>query len=83
MVLDVRNEQEWLTGHIAGAQHLPLPQLINEGFSCDLNQHLSVICMSGYRSNIAASILKQRGYKNVYSVIGGMSTWKAAGYKHE
>jgi len=81
MVLDVRNEQEWLTGHIEGAKHLPLPELINQGFSCDLNQHLSVICMSGYRSNIAASILKQRGHKNVYSVIGGMNTWKSAGYE--
>lgn len=81
MVLDVRNEQEWHTGHIESAQHLPLPELINQGLSCDLDQHLSVICMSGYRSNIAASILKQRGYKNVYSVIGGMSTWKSAGYE--
>ncbi|MCK5680250.1 MBL fold metallo-hydrolase, partial [bacterium] len=76
IVLDVRNEQEWQSGHIDKAQHLPLPQLINQGFSCEIDQHISIICMSGYRSNIAASILKQRGYKNVYSVIGGMSTWK-------
>ena len=81
MVLDVRNEQEWLSGHIDKAQHLSLPQLINQGFSCDLNQHISVVCMSGYRANIAASILKQRGYKNVYSVIGGIVTWKTAGYE--
>ena len=81
MVLDVRNEQEWTGGHIENAEHLPLPELINQGFNNNLDQHISVICMSGYRSNIAASILKQRGYKNVYSVIGGMSTWKAAGYK--
>ncbi len=82
MVLDVRNKQEWRAGHIEKAEHLPLPELINRGFNNNLEQHISVICMSGYRSNIAASILKQRGYKNVYSVIGGMSTWKAAGYKH-
>ena len=81
MVLDVRNEAEWLSGHIENAEHLPLPELINQDFDRDQEQHISVICMSGYRSNIAASILKQRGYKNVYSVIGGMSTWKAAGYK--
>ncbi len=81
LVLDVRNQQEWESGHIAGATHLPLPELINQGFSRDPEQHISVICMSGYRSNIAASLLKQRGYKNVYSVIGGMSTWKAAGYE--
>ncbi|MEA3332201.1 MAG: rhodanese-like domain-containing protein [Pseudomonadota bacterium] len=83
MVLDVRNEQEWQTGHIEKAEHLALPELINQGFNRNLDQHISVICMSGYRSNIAASILKQQGYKNVYSVIGGMSTWKAAGYKLE
>jgi len=81
LVLDVRNDQEWLTGHIDQARHLPLPQLINQGLNCELDQHISVICLSGYRSNIAASMLKQRGFKNVYSVIGGMSTWKTAGYK--
>ncbi|MBN2807944.1 MAG: MBL fold metallo-hydrolase [Deltaproteobacteria bacterium] len=80
-VLDVRNEAEWLSGHIETAEHLPLPELIKETFAGDPEEHISVICMSGYRSNIAASMLKQRGFKNVYSVIGGMSTWKAAGYK--
>jgi glyoxylase-like metal-dependent hydrolase (beta-lactamase superfamily II)/rhodanese-related sulfurtransferase len=80
MVLDVRSEIEWATGHIENAVHLPLPQLIARDIDQDLDQHISVICMSGYRSNIGASILKQRGYRNVYSVIGGMSTWRAAGY---
>ena len=80
MVLDVRSEIEWATGHIENAVHLPLPQLIARDIDQDPDQHISVICMSGYRSNIGASILKQRGYRNVYSVIGGMSTWRAAGY---
>ncbi len=83
MVLDVRNETEWSAGHIKNAEHLPLPQLINQEFNSNQKQHISVICMSGYRSNIAASILKQKGYKNIYSVIGGMNTWKAAGYEIE
>ncbi|MBN2706437.1 MAG: MBL fold metallo-hydrolase [Deltaproteobacteria bacterium] len=80
LVIDVRNREEWQTGHIEKAEHLPLTELISQGLRCQADMHISVICMSGYRSNIAASILKQRGFSNVYSVIGGMSTWKTAGY---
>jgi len=44
----------------------------------DLNKddHISVICGSGYRSNIAGSLLKSRGYNHVYSVVGGMNAWR-------
>jgi glyoxylase-like metal-dependent hydrolase (beta-lactamase superfamily II)/rhodanese-related sulfurtransferase len=75
-VIDVRTDQEWNEGHIKGAIHLPLPKFINNGISLEKEDHISMICGSGYRSNIAASILKSKGFEHVYSVIGGMNAWK-------
>ncbi len=80
-VIDVRNPGEWQAGHLDGAVHLPLPQLIASGIDLDRDSHISVICGSGYRSNIAGSMLKTGGYQHVYSVIGGMMAWKRAGFK--
>jgi len=81
-VIDVRTPTEWQAGHLENATHLPLPQLIAEGINLDLNDHISVICGSGYRSNIAGSMLKTKGYTNIYSVIGGMTAWKMADFNH-
>ncbi len=74
-VIDVRNEEEWKSGHIEGAIHIPLEKFFEKEINLESKEHISVICGSGYRSNIAGSILKSKGYKNVYSVIGGMSAW--------
>jgi rhodanese-related sulfurtransferase len=75
-VLDVRTDEEWRSGHIAGAVHIPLPLLVNQGLAMDPQTHISVVCAAGYRSNIAGSKLKSRGFTNIYSVIGGMNAWK-------
>jgi len=81
-VIDVRTPAEWREGHIEGAVHLPLPQLIAAGgVDFDQDSHISIICGSGYRSNIAGSMLKTKGYKNIYSVIGGMNAWRMAGFE--
>lgn len=76
-LLDVRNPAEWQSGHITGAVHVPLPELIDGGAEFGPGEHVSVICGSGYRSNIAGSLLKSRGHEHVYSVIGGMNAWRA------
>jgi rhodanese-related sulfurtransferase len=75
-VLDVRTDEEWRQGHIAGAVHMPLPQLVKQGLEMDRETHISAVCAAGYRSNIAGSHLKSRGFPHVYSVIGGMNAWK-------
>ena len=76
IVLDVRRDDEWHAGHISEAVHVSLQRLIEHGVELELKQHISIICGSGYRSNIAASVLKSRGFEHVYSVIGGMAAWK-------
>jgi rhodanese-related sulfurtransferase len=42
-----------------------------------------VICAGGYRSSAAASLLEQRGFGDLYNVVGGTAAWIAAGYAAE
>ena len=76
VVLDVRTDEEWNQGHIDKAIHKPIAELVREGIDLeDPKRHITVICGSGHRSNIAGSFLKARGYEHAYSVIGGMMAW--------
>ncbi len=79
-VLDVRADAEWAAGHIEGAHHIHGGELagrLDELPSGDVP--LAVICGSGYRSTVAASVLERAGFENVSNVTGGMSAWRAAG----
>ena len=78
VLIDVRTVEEWDEGHIENAFHLPIHSILEEGLETYARKeaHISIICRSGYRSNIAASFLKSRGFTHVYSVIGGMLTWQ-------
>jgi len=78
VVLDVRTEAEWQAGHIEGAIHKPISGLIRDGVDLDKQRHITTVCGSGYRSNIAGSFLKSLGYEHVFSLIGGMTAWDAA-----
>lgn len=76
-VLDVRSPNEWKAGHVAGALHIPagsLPKRIAE-VPRDCTVH--VMCGSGYRSSIAASVLLQAGFGDIVNVPGGMAAWQA------
>jgi hydroxyacylglutathione hydrolase len=77
-VLDVRSDQEWDEGHVAGAQHImggELPALVNE---LPVDGTIVVICGTGYRSTVAASVLERAARTNVMNLTGGMSAWYAA-----
>lgn len=78
-VLDVRTDEEWESGHIKGARHI-MGGEIDKNLS-DIpgnNKKLAVICDSGYRSTVAASILQQHGFDSVFNVTGGMGAWQEA-----
>lgn len=62
----------------AGYPHEPIPDLVRDGIDLDKDRHLTTVCRSGYRSNIAGSFLKSLGYTHVFSLIGGMTAWDAA-----
>ncbi|MCD6052554.1 MAG: rhodanese-like protein, partial [Verrucomicrobia bacterium] len=57
IVVDVRTPGEWAAGHIEEASHIPLPNLLERMDECPKDEPLAVICGSGYRSTIAASLL--------------------------
>ena len=71
-------EGEQVTGHIDGAVHKHIQELVRDGIDLDKGLHVTTVCRSGYRSNIAGSFLKSAGYAQVFSLIGGMTAWGSA-----
>jgi rhodanese-related sulfurtransferase len=82
-LLDVRTASEWSAGHIKGAEHLPLPQLLKGAPNTPRDEEVIVTCGVGYRGNIAASFLQGEGFQHVHSLAGGMKAWMNAGYPVE
>lgn len=75
-VLDVRTPQEYKQGHIAGSQHIPLSQLARR--LDEVPEQVVVHCQSGYRSSMAASLLRQHGVIAT-DLAGGIAAWQAQG----
>jgi rhodanese-related sulfurtransferase len=70
-LLDVRRESEYRTEHIVGAENFPL-DFINRNMNLlDSHKTYYLQCGGGYRSLIAASILKSRGFQHVFNITGG------------
>jgi molybdopterin/thiamine biosynthesis adenylyltransferase/rhodanese-related sulfurtransferase len=84
VVIDVREAEEWSTGHIPGAKHVPKSYLESriEGAAPDRDQHVILYCQSGNRSAWAArTLIDDLGYSNVESMTGGITLWKDRGYE--
>ena len=78
-VIDVRRRAEWDEGHIPGAVHLYLGDLVNLTRDLPRDTPLAVQCQGGTRSAIAASLLQANGFTNVANMSGGFDAWQAAG----
>ncbi|MEM2098815.1 MAG: MBL fold metallo-hydrolase [Candidatus Bathyarchaeia archaeon] len=79
-VLDVRRENEWNEGHIEGATRIYVGKLQNETNKLPRNKPVFVICKTGNRSSLGASVLLREGFSQVYNVLGGIDAWKKAAY---
>jgi hydroxyacylglutathione hydrolase len=77
-VVDVRSPREWKNGHVPGARHIFLPELRKRVKELDRKKPTAVYCASGYRASIAASILKEEGFENLWNVPGSWEAWKKA-----
>ncbi len=75
VIIDVREPDEWRSGHIPGAVHIPLGQLGKHVGRYDQNQELIMVCRSGNRSAAAVNALAQAGYTKVSNLHGGMIAW--------
>lgn len=78
-VLDVRKPGEWDNGVIENAKLICLSTLQNDMNMLDKNSHYFVHCAGGYRSMMAASILKKNGFNKITNVRGGMGKIKETG----
>jgi glyoxylase-like metal-dependent hydrolase (beta-lactamase superfamily II)/rhodanese-related sulfurtransferase len=81
-IIDVRTPAEWNESRIKWAEHLPLSDILAGKLpEADKDEELVLQCGSGYRSNIAASILRQAGFSKAKSLAGGIFAWSNAGYQ--
>lgn len=77
-VLDVREDYEWLDGHVPGAKHIPMNQVPERISEFDDGARIFVICAAGGRSLTIANYLEAQGY-DVVSVAGGTQEWVNSG----
>ncbi|ARV09087.1 MBL fold metallo-hydrolase [Winogradskyella sp. PC-19] len=75
-ILDVRKDGEYTASHLEDAQHFALDFINDNMNEVDKNKTYHIHCAGGYRSVIAASILKARGYNNLVDVAGGFGAIK-------
>ncbi len=78
LVLDVRKPGEFDAEHVNGAENSPLDTLNDHLATISHNEPVYVHCAGGYRSMVANSILKARGFDNVVNVEGGLAAIKKA-----
>jgi len=78
LILDVRRETEFADGHVKDALNLPLSELTDPGSMANLEERHNIYlhCGGGYRSVIAASLLKRQGFHNLRNVTGGWGSIK-------
>ncbi len=78
VVLDVRNIREYQTKHIPGSVHIPLNKLCERLADVPRNKPMIIHCAGGYRSSIAASLLRLHKVADAPDLIGGIAAWEAA-----
>lgn len=78
-VLDVRESDEFRSGHIAQAKLIPVGQLGTRMAEVPKDRTILCVCLSGGRSSSAARMLAQSGY-TVINMNGGMMAWMSAGF---
>lgn len=81
VLIDVRGDEEWAQGYLAGANHIWIDEFVSrlDELPADKSTPIVVYCQSGYRGGIAAVMLNLLGYTNVRNLAGGVNSWLAAG----
>jgi rhodanese-related sulfurtransferase len=77
-LVDVRSPGETADSVIPGAREIPLPALTDSIESLDHTAPVVVYCASGYRSPVAASLLRASGFHEVADLVGGYDAWQDA-----
>ena len=77
LVIDVRQPTEFEGGHVPGALPIGAGELPDRLDELPRDRPIATICASGYRSSVAASLLRAAGFERVSWVPGGVPTWEA------
>lgn len=82
VILDVRTAGEFVRGHIEGSLNIPVDDIPSQVTAAitDKNKIIYVYCFSASRSDVAADIMTQLGYTNVFSMTSGILMWKSKQY---
>jgi rhodanese-related sulfurtransferase len=82
LLVDVREESEYVNDHLPGAIHLGKGVIERdiEGRVPELSTEMILYCGGGFRSALAADNLQKMGYTNIISMDGGIRDWRKKGY---
>jgi rhodanese-related sulfurtransferase len=81
MIIDVRSEDEYLAGHVPGAQLIPHDQMSSyvESLAAHKDTEIVLYCKSGRRAGMAGDVLEEAGFSNLKILDGSFQAWSAAG----
>lgn len=81
IVVDIRPEKEFITGHITGSLNVPATKMKDNlgRLEKHKNDPIIVVCKSGVTSGASAKDLKKAGFSKVYKLQGGISEWQVSG----
>ena len=82
-LVDVRARSEYEASHIDGAVNIPAPELRSRYNELDSSYPILLMCSSGQRSSLAASILERNGFEDLRNATGGYTGYVAAGHSGE
>ena len=80
VLLDVRTDWEFDSGHLEGAANIPVDELEPRIDELDSNQPLLVYCQTGNRSRRAVQLLLDNRFSKLYHMSAGITAWMDAGY---
>lgn len=75
VIVDVREVDEYMNGHIPNAQSIPLGDLPERLHELNKDKDMYIICHSGRRSTLAAEFLESNGFNKLINVVPGMMAW--------
>ncbi len=81
LILDVRDDSEYLAGHIPNAKHVPSQKMAERWIELEKykDKPIVVIYPGGVRSNNPSLVLKKNGFTQIVNLMGGIDAWKRAG----
>jgi rhodanese-related sulfurtransferase len=79
VIVDVRTAEEFATGSLPGARHVPVDKVDEKMRDVKKDKPLIVVCATSSRASRAAAQLRAKGYGEVYVLAGGVTAWREAG----